>query len=111
MLFLIILFISTKSTTSWKEESANSFDFDKIPDFLSLLDEHQKMCNNGDDNKECQYLMSENIKDYSIKRKLIEASKLPLHLMVNNVRIIRPNQEVRIIIICIYAVVGAGSRH
>lgn len=82
----MMLLILMKST---KEESINNFDFDKMPDFLSLFDEHQKLCNSNnnfeDNNKECQYLMSENIKDYSIKRKLIEASKLPLRLMMNNV--------------------------
>lgn len=84
-LITMLLIILTKSTTSWKEETTNNFDVDKIPDLLSLMDEHQKNCNNGDDNKECQYLLSENIKDYSIKRKSIEASSLPLTLLMNNV--------------------------
>lgn len=83
----MIMLILTKSTTSWKDESINNNNIDVVPDFLMLLDEQQKICNNNvDDTKECQYLMSENIKDYSIKRKLIEASSLPLKYLMNNVR-------------------------
>lgn len=85
MVFIMIILILTKSTISWKDD-LTTIDTDKVPDFLTLLDEQQKICNNIEDVKDCQYLMSENIKDYSIKRKLIEASTLPLKYVMNSVR-------------------------
>lgn len=88
----MIILILIKSTTSWKDEimNGNNNNIDLVPDFLTLLDEQQKICNNNNNvddntNKECQYLMSENIKDYSIKRKLIESSNLPFKYLMNNV--------------------------